>query len=214
MDTLAPNPWNTSQGADLFPADPARWNQSHVVDTSNSAASDGGLAAGIGLGALIAMMFVMVFVIIILKFRQKDEYDEYEDEEESEDDEDRTNRAAEISRSWQEHGTAPPPPPEGAEMITATDDSTPLTTSHVSPPPPTADNTLSTSASVQIPAAPEPPSEPLQTDDEAVMDSMDTNLAMSLLDGDGETEQESDSMNESPGDETNENPVDVDDPWA
>ena len=27
----------------------------------------------------------MVFVIIILKFRQKDEYDEYEDEEESED---------------------------------------------------------------------------------------------------------------------------------
>jgi len=199
MDTLSPNPWNTSQGADLFPADPARWNQSHVVDASNSAASDGGLAAGIGLGALIAMMFVMVFVIIILKFRQKDEYEEYEDEEETEDDEDRTSRAAEISRSWQEHGTAPPPPPEGAEMITATDDSTPSTTSYVAPPPPTADNTLSTSASVQIPTAPEPPSEPLQTGDEEVMDSMDTNLAMSLLgSSDGsEVDEESESKDES-----------------
>jgi hypothetical protein len=210
MDTLSPYPWNTSQGADLFPADPARWNQSHVVDASNSAASDGGLAAGIGLGALIATMFVMVFVIIILKFRQKDEYEEYEDEEESEDDEDRTSRAAEISRSWQEHGTAPPPPPEGAEMITATDDSRPSTTqptaatSYVSPPPPTADNTLSSpeSASVQIPSAPEPPSEPLQTDDEEVMDSMDTNLAISLLgSGNGsEVDEESDSMDESSDD--------------
>jgi hypothetical protein len=70
------------------------------------------------------------------------------------------------------------------------------------------------STSVQIPAAPEPPSEPLQLGDEAVMDSMDTNLAMSLLDSGDETEQESDSMNESSGDETDEKPVDDDDPWA
>ena len=91
-------------------------------------------------------------------------------------------------------------------MITATDDSTPLTTSHVSPPPPTTDNTLSTSASVQIPTAPEPPSEPLQIDDEAVMDSMNTNLAMSLLDSSDETEvdEESDSKDKSSDD----------DPWA
>ena len=90
-------------------------------------------------------------------------------------------------------------------MITATDDSTPLTTSHVSPPPPTADNTLSTSASVQIPTAPEPPSEPLQIDDEEVMDSMDTNLAMSLLDSDeSEVDEESDSKDKSSDD----------DPWA
>jgi hypothetical protein len=206
MDTLAPNPWNTSQGADLFPADPARWNKSHMPDASNTAAPDGGLAAGIGLGALIAMMFVMVFVIIILKFRQQDEYDEYEDEEESEDDGDRTSRAAEISRSWQEHGTAPPPPPEGADMVMATDEQAPLTTSYVAPPPPTVDNTLSTSASVQIPTAPEPPSEPLQIDDEAVMDSMNTNLAMSLLDSSDETEvdEESDSKDKSSDD----------DPWA
>ncbi|RZD51384.1 MAG: hypothetical protein CXT67_08455, partial [Methanobacteriota archaeon] len=217
MDTLSPNPWNTSQGADLFPADPARWNQSHVIDTSNSASPDGGLAAGIGLGALIAMMFVMVFVIVILKFRQKDEYDEYEDEDD-EDDENRTSRAAEISRSWQEHGTAPPPPPDGAEMITAASDAPQVAaeTSYISPPSPTVANTLSSteSTSVQIPAAPEPPSEPLQSGDEAVMDSMDTNLAMSLLDSGDETEQEGDSMNESSGDETDEKPVDDDDPWA
>jgi len=208
MDTLSPNPWNTSQGADLFPADPARWNQSHVIDTSNSASSDGGLAAGIGLGALIAMMFVMVFVIVILKFRQNDEYDEYEDEYEDEDDESRTSRAAEISRSWQEHGTAPPPPPEGAELITS---------ASTSPPPPTAANTLpSASTSVQIPAAPEPPSEPMQTSDEGVMDSMDTNLAMSLLDSndDSEIEEESESKEESSEDETVEDPIDDDDPWA
>nr|MBC8518593.1 hypothetical protein [Euryarchaeota archaeon] len=207
MDTLSPNPWNTSQGADLFPADPARWNQSHVIDTSNSASPDGGLAAGIGLGALIAMMFVMVFVIVILKFRQNDEYeDEYEDEDE--DDESRTSRAAEISRSWQEHGTAPPPPPGGAELIT---------TASTSPPPPTAANTLpSASTSVQIPAAPEPPSEPLQSDDEGVMDSMDTNLAMSLLDSndDAEIEEESESKEEASEDETAEDPIDEDDPWA
>jgi hypothetical protein len=46
------------------------------------------------------------------------------------------------------------------------------------------------------------------------MDSMDTNLAMSLLDSGDETEQEGDSMNESSGDETDEKPVDDDDPWA
>jgi hypothetical protein len=208
MDTLSPNPWNTSQGADLFPADPARWNQSHVIDTSNSASPDGGLAAGIGLGALIAMMFVMVFVIVILKFRQNDEYDEYEDEYEDEDDDSRTSRAAEISRSWQEHGTAPPPPPEGAELINS---------ASTSPPPPTAANTLlSSSTSVQIPAAPEPPSEPMQISDEGVMDSMDTNLAMSLLDSndDSEIEGESESKEESPEDETVEDPIDDDDPWA
>jgi hypothetical protein len=95
-------------------------------------------------------------------------------------------------------------------MITATDDSRPSTTqptaatSYVSPPPPTADNILSSpeSASVQIPSAPEPPSEPLQTDDEEVMDSMDTNLAISLLgSGNGsEVDEESDSMDESSDD--------------
>ena len=208
MDTLSPNPWNTSQGADLFPADPARWNQSHVIDTSNSASPDGGLAAGIGLGALIAMMFVMVFVIVILKFRQNDEYDEYEDEYEDEDDDSRTSRAAEISRSWQEHGTAPPPPPEGAELINS---------ASTSPPQPTTANTLlSASTSVQIPAAPEPPSEPLQSDDEGVMDSMNTNLAMSLLDSndDSEIEEESESKEEASEDETVEDPIDDDDPWA
>jgi hypothetical protein len=46
------------------------------------------------------------------------------------------------------------------------------------------------------------------------MDSMDTNLAMSLLDSDDGTEvdQESDSKDESSEDETTENSVD-DDPW-
>ncbi|MBT4058759.1 MAG: hypothetical protein HOE69_00415 [Euryarchaeota archaeon] len=221
MDSLSPNPWNTTQGADLFPADPLRWNQSHVLVDSNSGSASGGLAAGLGLGALIAMMFVMVFAILVMKLRQKDHYDdEYEDYDE-EDDEHRTSRAAEISRSWQEHGTAPPPAPEGAEMITTAGPSA-STTEYVAPPASTADNTIA--APVSIPAAPTPPSEPLQSNGEPVMDSMDTSLAMSLLGGSSEEESNDSEENDTSTDvEENSNsenessdeiPVDDDDPWA
>ena len=179
MDELSPNPWNVSQGADLFPADPLRWNQSHVISDSDSGFSaDGGLAAGLGLGALIAMMFVMVFAVIIIKLRSNDEYDEYEDEDEDEDGEG-VNRAAEIARSWQQHGTAPPDPPAGAAMSTS-EYSQQISQEYVAPPAPTSENT--------IPAAPTPPSEPMQTSVDPLMNEMETGLAMSLL---GSAEEES-----------------------
>ena len=220
MDESSPNPWNVSQGADLFPADPLRWNQSHVIsDSSNSFKADGGLAAGLGLGALIAMMFVMVFGIAIIKLRDNDEYDdyEYEDDDEGED----VNRAAEIARSWQEHGTAPPEPPEGATMAISTG----TQVQYEAPPAPTPENTLSASNqaldALSIPSAPTPPSEPMKTSSEdPLMSSIDTNLAMSLLVDDVESEsaaeeevvQEEESENDSDEEETSWD--DDEDPWS
>ncbi len=220
MDESSPNPWNVSQGADLFPADPLRWNQSHVIsESSNSFKADGGLAAGLGLGALIAMMFVMVFGIAIIKLRDNDEYDdyEYEDDDEGED----VNRAAEIARSWQEHGTAPPEPPEGATMAISTG----TQVQYEAPPAPTPENTLSASNqaldALSIPSAPTPPSEPMKTSSaDPLMSSIDTNLAMSLLVDDVESEsavveevvQEEESENDSDEEETSWD--DDEDPWS
>ncbi|MBC8437996.1 MAG: hypothetical protein H8D82_01860 [Euryarchaeota archaeon] len=195
MDNLAPYPWNASQGADLFPADPARWNKTHEISESNSQAGDGGLAAGLGLGALIALMFVMVFAILIVKLRQNEEDDYYDDEDE--DETEAISRAADIARSWQDHGVAPPPPPDGAELVTAASEVLENTQgtldnshqSYVAPPPPTAANTLDNpsghfqdgdSIPQVIPAAPAPPDSPMSNDG-GVMSGMDTNLAMSLL---------------------------------
>ena len=192
MDDLAPNPWNYSDGADLFPADPEKWNESHVIKMDSGKQVDGGLAAGIGLGALITVMFAMVFVFLILKFRENEsDEDEYEYEYEDEEEEEYTSRAAELARSWQDHGTAPPPPPEGAEMVT----SAPVVTQaaapagYVAPPPPTAENTI---------AAPAAQTTPVVEESEPVMDDMDTSLAMSLL-VDGSKEDEAEVEESEPG---------------
>ena len=198
--------WNISDGADMFPADPLRWNQSHVISESKgSLGGSGGLAAGLGLGALITLMFAMVFAIVVMRMRSSSEY--YDEDEDCDDDEEgadegRTSRASEIARSWQEHGTAPPPAPEGADLVTsassATEESPTTRSAGVTanvvyaplsqePPSPTAENTLS-EYSGKLPPAPVPPTEPLLTSKE--QSAIDTALAMSLLGGDYGVEEE------------------------
>jgi hypothetical protein len=201
MESLALYEWNISDGADMFPADPLRWNQSHVISESKGGlGGSGGLAAGLGLGALIALMFAMVFAIIVMRLRSSSEYDdedEDDDEDEVEADKGRTSRAADIARSWQEHGTAPPPAPEGAELVTSTGTTADGEVAglagnvvYETPPAPTAENTLST-ASGKLPPAPLPPSEPLPTSEEQM--AIDTEFAMSLLGGSTEEMEEGES---------------------
>ena len=195
MEPPAQYVWNISEGADMFPADPLRWNQSHVISESKGGLDgSGGLAAGLGLGALIALMFAMVFAIFVMKMRSSseddDEYEDYEDETEA--DQGRTSRAADIARSWQEHGTAPPPAPDGAELLTSasagtgTQGGTTANVVYATPPSPTPENTLS-SPSGMIPPAPMPPSDPLPTTEE--QRAIDTALAMSLLVGTSEEDE-------------------------
>ena len=202
MEPPAQYVWNISDGADMFPADPLRWNQSHVISESKGGlGGSGGLAAGLGLGALIAMMFAMVFAIFVMKMRSSSEDDdEYEDDEyETEADQGRTSRAADIARSWQEHGTAPPPAPDGAELVTSASagtgaqDATTANVVYATPPPPTTENTLS-SPSGKFPAAPMPPSEPLPTTEE--QRTIDTALAMSLLGGSIEEDEDEEDEDE------------------
>jgi hypothetical protein len=198
MEPPAQYVWNISEGADMFPADPLRWNQSHVISESTGGlGGSGGLAAGLGLGALIAMMFAMVFAIFVMKMRNSSEGDdEYEDDEyETEADQGRTSRAADIARSWQEHGTAPPPAPDGADLVTSASADTGVQGTvaanvvYATPPPPTPENTIS-SPSGNFPAAPIPPSEPLPTTEE--QRAIDTSLAMSLLSGSIEEDEDED----------------------
>ena len=113
MNTLAPYPWNATDGADLFPADPKRWNQSHVISESRSGglASEGGLAFGLGLGALVAISFAALFGFLVLRLSRRGEYydDDYDDDDEYELESEQmgADRAAEMARSWQQHGSAP-----------------------------------------------------------------------------------------------------------
>ena len=188
MDELSASPWNVSQGADLFPADPLRWNQSHVISDSSSGYSvDGGLAAGLGLGALIAMMFVMVFAVIIIKLRSNDDYEDYEDE--YEDDDEEVSRAGEIARSWQQDSTQE----TIAAPISEASYSQQISQEYVAPPPPNTENTLSAATQavdvLTIPDAPTPPNEPMQTSSDPLMNDMDTNLAMTLLGGSEDVEE-------------------------
>ena len=211
MDNLAPNPWNDSDGADLFPADPARWNETHLIKESASGGGTGGLAAGLGLGALIALLFAMVLAIIVLKLRGGDYEDEYDDDEdEDEESQSGVSRAAQIAKSWQQHGTAPPPAPEGAALVTTTSTIAPLQQPNISlprphppisPAHPAAADTLATlgglsggqSGADSSPATNNspagiseilsPPSDPLQSASDSLMGAMDTSLAMSLLGG-------------------------------
>ncbi len=168
MNSLAPFPWNFSEGADLFPADPKRWNQSHVISEGKSGGlgSGGGMAFGLGLGALVAICFAALFGFLVLRLSRRGEnYDDeyYDDEYELESEQEGADRAAEISRSWQQHGSSPPPAPGGAQQQLS-----------------------SAAGTAQVPAPPELPSEPMTIHEpspySAAADEMSSSDAFNLLD--------------------------------
>jgi len=124
------------------------------------------MAFGLGLGALVAICFAALFGFLVLRLSRRGEYydDEYYDDEyELESEQEGADRAAEISRSWQQHGSAPPPAPGGAQQQLS-----------------------SAAGTAQVPAPPELPSEPMTIHEpspySAAADEMSSSDAFNLLD--------------------------------
>ncbi|HIF45638.1 MAG TPA: hypothetical protein EYQ73_02435 [Candidatus Poseidoniales archaeon] len=105
MDIYSPYPWNTSQNADLFPADPSLWNSSQIkVDFAGS--DERGMAIGLGIGALVTLLLVGAFVIFIM--RGDEEEVEEEEDTNDESDSNQTDRAGQLARDWQEDSAEEP----------------------------------------------------------------------------------------------------------